>query len=206
MSSYQLEDIFKRNHKVDCKRIHLGELCFNKVLIILIRGVILKSINKLSSNTGKQFLKPMIFLLAIFHSCCFADYPRSSEIKCGAVTVRLTSYCKMDDKKRQLSCSKQILTFESKKTHTKISKSLQDGPGFLDSPISEWSCSQGISNKYIEVMRCLAGNCDVGNAIEFEIWSLRGDLLIPYNADFSRKTKKLGIVSPNEFKKLQLTE
>lgn len=137
---------------------------------------------------------------------CMADLPKVAEMKCGGSIVRIESYCKMDSKEKLLNCSKQILLFEDLKTHKKHSRLLQDEPEFLGSPISEWACSQGKSSKYIEVMRCLGGNCGIGNAVEFEIWSLTGELLAPYDISFSRKIKELGIGSPSDFKKLPLTK
>lgn len=148
----------------------------------------------------------IVFLFTFFCNYCFAGYPKASQLECGGVTVRLTSYCKMNHKENQLSCSKQVLIFENQRTHRKISKLLQTEVNFLGSPISEWTCIEGHTDKYIEVIRCLAGNCDIGNAVEFEVWSLKGDLLIPYDTNFSRKVKGLGIVSFVNFQSVALTE
>lgn len=139
---------------------------------------------------GGRLLWITFSYLNISCSSVHAEVPKVSEMQCGDAIVRIESYCKMDSKENQLSCSKQVLSFEDQKTHKKNSRLLQDEPEFLGSPISEWACSQGKSGKYIEVMRCLAGNCGIGNAIEFEIWSLDGKLLAPYDISFSRKIKK----------------
>lgn len=134
---------------------------------------------------------------------CMADLPKVAEMKCGGSIVRIESYCKMNSKDSQLSCSKQILSFEDQKTHKKNSKLLQDEPGTLILPITAWTCSQGKSNKYIEVERCMVGDCGIGNAVEFEIWTTSGELLLtPYSKNFNQISKKLGIISSGNFSEL----